>query len=352
MTDTRFDISYNSLQLELNSDNPVPDEVQLLPYGKIKGRDGRQFAMFDPDAVIANTIRKQNPVSNSDKLDLVLDYEHQTFFTSKNGAPAPAAGWIKQLINKGKDGLWGKVEWTKRAEKAIADREYRYLSPVFTHKEGNVLALKGAGLTNLPNLELQAFNKSNFNNEEDKEVDLLQKLIQLLNLAETASEQDVIDAVTQLKTAGGQVSLNKIAGILGTAADETSIVTALNKQKAESVDATQYATLSQEVSKLKEQIAANKAEAAVSQAIADGKLIPALRDNALAMHKSLGETAFNDFIAKMPQLSLNKTDAPTGTPPAAENSLTGEELAVCKAMGISAEDFKKTLKEEKDDAAV
>lgn len=353
MTDTRFDISINSLQLELNPDNSVPDEVQLLPYGKIKGRDGRKFSMFDVAAVIANTLKWYNPASNSDKLDLVIDYEHQTLFADKNGAPAPAAGWIKQLINKGKDGLWGKVEWTKRAEKAVADREYRYLSPVFTHdKQGNVIALTCAGLTNYPNLELQAFNKSNLNNEEDKQVDLLAKLIQLLGLAETASEQDVIDAVTQLKTAGGQVSLNKIADVLGTAADETSIVTAINKQKAESVDATKYATLNQEVSELKEQIAANKAESAVSQAIADGKLIPALKDNALAIHKSLGETAFNDFIAKMPQLSLNKSDAPTGTTPAAEGSLTGEELAICKAMGISTEDFKKTLKEEKNHAAV
>lgn len=173
MTDTHFDISINSLQLELNPDNSVPEEVQLLPYGKIKGRDGRKFSMFDVAAVIANTLKWYNPASNSDKLDLVIDYEHQTLFADKNGAPAPAAAWIKQLINKGKDGLWGKVEWTKRAEKAVADREYRYLSPVFTHdKQGNVIALTCAGLTNYPNLELQAFNKSNLNNEEDKQVDL------------------------------------------------------------------------------------------------------------------------------------------------------------------------------------
>ena len=353
MTDTHFDISINSLQLELNPDNPVPAEVQMLPYGEIKGRDGRKFFMFDVAAVIANTLKRYNPNTQSDRLDLVMDYEHQTIFSGKNGAPAPAAAWIKQLINKGKDGLWGKVEWTKRAEKAVADREYRYLSPVFTHdKQGNVIALTCAGLTNYPNLELQAFNKSNLNNEEDKQVDLLAKLIQLLGLAETASEQDVIDAVTQLKTAGGQVSLNKIADVLGTAADETSIVTAINKQKAKSVDATKYAALNKEITELKEQVAANKAEAAVNQAIADGKLIPALKANALAYHKSLGEEAFNDFLAKMPQLSLNKSDAPTGTPPATVGSLTGEELAVCKAMGISAEDFKKTLKEEKDNASV
>ena len=64
--------------------------------------------MFDVAAVIANTLKWYNPASNSDKLDLVIDYEHQTLFADKNGAPAPAAGWIKQLINKGKDGYGAK----------------------------------------------------------------------------------------------------------------------------------------------------------------------------------------------------------------------------------------------------
>ena len=108
MTDTRFDISINSLRLELKPDNPVPDEVQLLPYGKIKGRDGRKFSMFNVAAVIANTLKRYNPASDSDKLDLVIDYEHQTLFADKNGAPAPAAAWIKQLINKGKEGCGEK----------------------------------------------------------------------------------------------------------------------------------------------------------------------------------------------------------------------------------------------------
>lgn len=93
MTDTRFDISINSLQLELNPDNSVPNEVQLLPYGKIKGRDRRKFSMFDVAAVIANTLKWYNPASNSDKLDLVIDYEHQTLFADKNGARLrPPAG--------------------------------------------------------------------------------------------------------------------------------------------------------------------------------------------------------------------------------------------------------------------
>lgn len=353
MTDTRLNISFNTLQLELSSDNSVPDEVQLIPFGRFRGRDGRRFQMLDVAAVIANTLKWYNPDSGSDKLDLVIDYEHQTLFSDKNGQSAPAAAWIKQLINKGKDGLWGKVEWTENARNHIKNREYRYLSPVFSNDEqGNVIALKCAGLTNYPNLELQAFNKSNFN-KEDKQVDLLAQLILLLGLAENASEKDVIDAVTQLKNAGEAESLNKIAAALGeTKADEQSIITAINKQRASSVDAVKYAALDAEVVALKAEMSANKAETAVNKAIADGKLAPALKDNALAIHKGLGEEEFNDFIAKMPNLNLNKTETPAGTTPTADNRLSDEELAVCKALGVSAEDYKKTVEQEKANATV
>lgn len=354
MTDTQTNISFNTLQLELSSDNSVPDEVQLIPYGRFRGRDGRRFQMWDVDAVIANTLKWYNPDSNSDKLDLVLDYEHQTIFSEKNGQPAPAAAWIKQLINKGKGGLWGKVEWTGKARNQVKNREYRYLSPVFSNdKQGNVVALKCAGLTNYPNLEIQAFNKSNFN-EEDKQVNLLAELILLLGLADNASEKDVIDAVTQLKNAGTAESLNKIAAALGeTKADEQSIITAINKQQANSVDAVKYAALDAEVAALKEEMAVNKAEAAVNKAITDGQLAPALKENALAIHKGLGEEAFNDFVAKMPKLNLNKSETPAGsTAPADNANLSSEELAVCKALGVSAEDYKKTLEQEKTNASV
>lgn len=354
MTDTHTNISFNTLQLELSPGNSVPDEVQLIPYGRFRGRDGRRFQMLDVDAVIANTLKWYNPDSNSDKLDLVIDYEHQTRLSDKNGQPAPAAAWIKQLINKGKGGLWGKVEWTGKAHNQVKNREYRYLSPVFSiDKQGNVIALKCAGLTNYPNLEIQAFNKSNFN-EEDKQVDLFAQLILLLGLADNASEKDVIEAVTQLKNAGNAESLNKIAAVLGeTKADEKSIITAINKQLATSVDAAKYAALDAEVTALKEAMAVNKAEIAVNKAIADGQLVPALKENALTIHKSLGEQVFNDFIAKMPKLNLNNSETPAaGTTPAGSSNLSAEEVAVCKALGVSAEDYKKTVEQEKANATV
>lgn len=48
------------------------------------------------------------------KLDLVIDYEHQTL----KDIQAPAGGWIKDIY-KGDDAVIAKVEWTPRAEEYL-----------------------------------------------------------------------------------------------------------------------------------------------------------------------------------------------------------------------------------------
>ena len=58
------------------------------------------------------------------KLDLVIDYEHQTL----SDVQAPAGGWIKDLY-KGEDAIIAKVEWTPKAAEYLKNKEYRYLSP-------------------------------------------------------------------------------------------------------------------------------------------------------------------------------------------------------------------------------
>ena len=103
MTDTDDYISRNSIAAEFDTTAGVPELVQLIPYGLIKGRDGRQFKMFNTKAVIAESIRRFNPSGAQNKIDLVLDYEHQTDLSAENGKPAPASGWTlgKGLLDDG-----------------------------------------------------------------------------------------------------------------------------------------------------------------------------------------------------------------------------------------------------------
>ncbi len=130
--------------LELNG-NDVPEEVQLLPAGEVRPKGKMQFLMDEEG------MQLMLAAFNKSDTDLVIDYEHQ----SLSGSEAPAAGWIKGLIDKGAEGLWAKVQWTDRAKEYLRKREYRYISPVVLvrKKDGRAVELLGAALTNLPAID-------------------------------------------------------------------------------------------------------------------------------------------------------------------------------------------------------
>ncbi|MCW9034568.1 MAG: phage protease [Rhodospirillales bacterium] len=129
----------------------VSNWVHLMPLGHIKANDGRKWVNNNPEAVVK---------ASAAEIDLVIDYEHQTDYSAKNGQPAPAAGWIKAMEVR-KDGIWGQVEWTDKARTQLENKEYRYLSPTFIHnRNGEVLRIGRAALTNSPAIhELHALAK-------------------------------------------------------------------------------------------------------------------------------------------------------------------------------------------------
>mgnify|MGYP003631834725 FL=1 len=133
----------------LPKDGEAPEWVHLLPNGHMTARDGRQFDLGDPAAVIL--------AFETHGADLPIDYEHQVDRPEATlKGPVPAAGWIKALAANA-SGLWGQVEWTATARDLIRRKEYRYLSPSFLHNmAGQIMKLKGAGLVHRPPLHLKA----------------------------------------------------------------------------------------------------------------------------------------------------------------------------------------------------
>ena len=133
----------------LPKDGEAPEWVHLLPNGHMTARDGRQFDLGDPAAVIL--------AFETHGADLPIDYEHQVDRPEATlKGPVPAAGWIKALAANA-SGLWGQVEWTATARDLIRRKEYRYLSPSFLHNmAGQIMKLKGAGLVHRPALHLKA----------------------------------------------------------------------------------------------------------------------------------------------------------------------------------------------------
>lgn len=306
----------------------MPGEIMLVPAGpEITARehDGRQFKLSDAGAVAA--------ASNA-LVPIVIDYEHQSIHASKNGQPAPAAGWIKKIFVR--DGaIFGEVEWTERAAAMLCAKEYRFLSPVLrvNKKTGEIDLVQGAALVADPALSMPALlaatgsKEDNMNDTDETREDagtqtLRADLIQLLGLAEDAADDAILQAVVDLQDA--QMAAAKAPGKEGdTQAAATSQMKAIS-ERLDKLDNTQLAT---------------QANAAVDAAIACGKLTPAQRTWATAYaQKDL--PGFEKFVANQPVM-LAAGDTLRTAVPGDPSGLSAQEMQVCTAMGITPEAFRK-----------
>lgn len=100
--------------------------IPLLQLGNwVKGVVSFSITSADVKAIVAN-FRKRGTG------EIVIDYEHGSESPARaSGGPIPAAGWLKAVEEQPdtKGILWGLGEFTERARRMIADREYKYLSP-------------------------------------------------------------------------------------------------------------------------------------------------------------------------------------------------------------------------------
>lgn len=282
----------------------APEWVHLLPVGAVNGRDGRRWRLDDPAQVIAR----------SDKGgDLPIDYEHESEKPKRHGGPMPASGWIKSLQARS-DGIRGKVEWTGRAAELIANREYRFLSPVLQYHPvtGQVMRLTGAGLVHRPNLALTALSEQ---------------------------EKPMSDA---------QPDLTRIAEALGLddGADTDAILTAIKTSAAP--DPARYVPIEAVADLLKQRNstagdhAQRAAEAKVEQAMNSGYLTPAMRDWALALCAQ-DPASFDSFVATATPAyaHLHRPSRLHDTTPGthARRASSAEAQAICAQLGLSPEDL-------------
>ncbi len=336
----------------------APEWIQLLPAGDVRSRDGRRWRLDAPVNVIAASLERAGAT------DIPIDYEHQTDLAPDNGQPAPAAGWIKALEARA-GAIWGRVEWTERAAEHIRQREYRYVSPTFIHgKNGRIKMIMRAALTNSPALDLQALAKT----EEDNPMKqtLIDKILNKLGLKASATDADVEQALANLEAppadeaakADDVDALSQVAAAIGLDGEVSAdaIVAkakALREQMdaASSVDPQAYVPRSEfdaaakQLAALQEQTAAAKATAVVDVAVAAGKVSPAQRGWALAYAKADGG-GFDKYVVASPVIVAPEAIGTGKTPSHPDAALTEDEVAVCKALGITAEQFKESKKDE------
>ena len=321
----------------------APEWIELIPAGEFRGRDGRgPFALKSPEAVIAATR------GLGMEAGIPIDYDHATDFAAPAGRPAPAAGWIRKLVARG-GAIWGMVEWTRSGAEAVTAREYRYVSPVFEYaKNGEVVRLLRAALTNNPNLYLTAISAgatadsvagatagtAEGSIKESAMERTLEEMRGILGLGQDSSEEEITAAVRAI-AAGSRGGRAEADG----GADPARYVPLAHFQRAVS-----------ELNTIRAERARERAEYAVDSAIRTGKLVPAQREWAIAYCQA-DFKGFENFMARQPAVALGEIDF-EGEPRAAANlaavegagrrrdvALTATEAGVCEHLGIRPEDY-------------
>lgn len=307
-----------NVELTPSAEGGAPEWVEMIPTGPdVNGLDGRRWvydAQSEKDVLQAFAQRG---------MDIQIDWEHASEHRAPQGLAAPAAGWSGQLEPRN-GALWGRVQWTPRAAQQIANREYRFLSPVFEYDPATrrITRLVSVGLTNTPNLPLTALNR------EETPVTLPVQIAEALGLKPDATEEAAVAAIAQIKTTKAanaeQPSLEKFVP----RADFDQLMTRATNAEQQLVDRDQ---------------ADHKAavDVAIGAALKAGKIAPSSEEYYRAScAEAEGLTRFKKFVEGAPVIGdASGLDGRRADDGKGAKALNAEEQAVAKAFGMSAEDF-------------
>ncbi len=314
-----------ALNFEMPPDGSVPEWIELIPGGQIiGGRDGRTFINDMPDEVVDALL--------VDAKDIPLDWEHSTELCAPEGKPAPAAAWIKDLEVRDGGAIWGRVEWTEKGRASVAGKEYRYISPVFIYEKETlrIKRITSAGLTNQPNLRLQALNHQQHESNKENTMNWKQ-LLAKLGLAEDATVDQALNAIgslqTDLATATNRAATPSLDKFVPRADYDATLTRAANaEQKLTDIET---ATLETSIN------------SEVDEALKAGKIAPVSKDYYLGMCRQEGGLEqFQEFIKTAPVIAAD-TNLDGKRPAGDGKSLNAEEQQVAAMFGNSAEDIQK-----------
>ena len=330
----------------------VPTEIKILPLGRVHSQKGD----FNVDEESFELIRKQ---FKDRKLDLVIDYEHQTL----SDVQAPAGGWIKELY-KGEDAIIAKGEWPAKAPEKQKNKEYRYLSPVVLvrKRDQKATAIHSVALTNTPAIDGMFALVNSLDIEDISEggnIMDLKELAKALGLPETATEEEIKKAVEDAAKAAERLKEmeekkpedkpgegGKPQEVAEVVANSTilSMLGLKEGAKTEDVAASIMALKTgtpdtqAELLALKQRMQERDADEEVQKALKAGKITAA--QSGWAKSYALKDMdGFKGFVEKAPVVvppgKLELKDAPAA--PGSDEV----DVAILKNMGVSMEDVKK-----------
>lgn len=326
--------------------------TRLIPAGKFTAPRGA-LAGSGPwflDEAAAKPIIERAAARST---DIVIDYEHQTLLSEENGKPAPASGWIDHAsLEWREDGLYGRVKWTAAAKAAIEADEYRYLSPVFPYapKTGTVLDLFHVGLVNnpaidsaIPALAAARMGSGTYDPTHEEDTVDREELIKLLGLAADATDEQITAAINALIKAKADAEQAVAA-----AKDDAEKAVAAAKAGAAKPDMNQYVPLAvfqeqgQHLAALRASHGESELDKLIQGGLDDGRIPGQATADWL---KPQGLAACKAYLAGAQPIAALRGSQTGGKKPDEEAGKDGDlnesELAVCKSMGISPDEYRK-----------
>ena len=317
-----------ALVLELGSGTDYPEgcNAHILPDGLFRSDDGRPASLtngtlqdWKMDAAIAASLIAALEKSGK---PILYDYEHNSLY-----GDSIAAGWIDRLVYAAGRGLFAHVDWVDDAAEAIAKKKYRYSSPcfLFDPKTGAVIQLLSVALTNNPALgDLGA-------------VDLVRR---------AALSAIPVGALANLFLTAGGVPGSTVGDpsmtpeqIAALTSERDTLKTTLASLTVERDEArAELAALRKQVD---DQAAADdksKRAGMIDAALTAGTLPPAQK----AFAESLDTAALGKFLETLTPLAILGKQADGKPGAGASGQLTPDELAACKRMNLSPEEFLKS----------
>jgi len=301
-----------SLTLPLPDGTDAPSAFRIWPWGETQTLKGRLVL----DERAAETVMK---AFGAHGIELAIDYEHQTFASEKNGAPAPAAGWFTPEVRE--DGLWaGNVRWTDKAAAMLKAREYRYFSPTveLDAKTRRPVRLMPMALTNWP--ATQAIAPLVARADEPKRETFMEELLEALGLKTTAELLSAFKAMLAFErdvfTFAGAKSTAEAFGILNA-----------YKTRAELTE-----TLADELATLKASVAAGETKTLLDEAVKDGRVEPARRAELEELQAKHGTDALRTMLRCLRKAPAEARE-PKKDPDATIAAFGAEQVALIKKIG-------------------
>lgn len=335
----------------------VPEWIHLSPAGVavdgvegmlVQGRDGREFVILDPQAVIDST-----------ELPLSLDIDHRSMMVGwVDSASTEAFGWVEELAFVSEEdvaasphdsaGFWGRVEWTEPGAELVRSKRFRNLSPVIEmewrapENEREVAppaaarAFVNVALTNLPNLRLASLNargghQPSANAETEQTTMTAEEILEaartMLGLAEDATAEDTVRALAE--ALGVELPAPSEEGGEGGDAEENEA----NARGDLAVAMERNAALTAELASFRQA----EAEHATDLAIAEGRAPAAHRSHLVGLFSRDRETfdGLTAAPAATPNLSSVTNDG-TGRVTLSENATRTEIDAAASKLGPKA----------------